>query len=1183
MLPGRLVFRLAIVVIAVWLVDASFFGVSASAVDAARTAGRPAASLPRAAKTTIADAYGRLPIAFRPNQGQLDPSVRFSAGLSAGGLFLTDEGATLSLPGGTEGAVKSGVGGLPSDLAGSRLPSLDLPVISVPAVRRSTAKTVVRLVFSGASGATGITGADPLPGTANYLLGSDPSKWHVGVPGYASVVYSGVYPGVDVVYRASGSNLEYDFVVAPGAAPDPITMSYSGAGRALLRGSGEIAIGLPRGDLVQRVPVAFQMSGGLKQLVSATYVDRGGDRFGLSLGLYDHSRQLVIDPVLLYSSYLGGNGFDAAYAVSADAGGNAYVAGLTTSIDFPGTSGPPTAGGNAHAFVSKINAAGNALVYSTYIGGTGNDEALGLALDGAGDVYLTGATTSADFPVASAAYPLYAGGADAFVVKLGPSGAGFIYSSYLGGNSYDIGYSVAVDPTQNVYVAGLTSSSNFPIIGGLGLPVAGGHSHAFVAKFNANGSAGYSTFLGGSADDGAAAISVDWLGQTYVTGITTSADFPLLGALQRGPGGSGDAFLTKLNPSGSALVFSTYLGGGGYDEGLAIALDQSDDVFVTGVTTSTNFPLTAPWQSSMRGSADAFITKIHSSGGAIDYSTYLGGAGTDVAFGIGLDWSGNAYVAGVTSSADFPNVYGNQRFTGTSDGFLSVITPGGAIVAFSTFLGGSADNQVRGLAVDSAGNSYLAGTTTSTDFPTNGGFQPAKSGSADAFVVKMPGVIPASGWTSFLADNHHVGSNPTQQLLNRGTAPSLRSLWADKVGGFITTQVVVGNGLEFFGSWDGYERAADPSGQIVWSTYLGVTVNQAFGCLGGAVGIASIGSLVNVGAGSVLYVGGGDAAMYALDAMTGRVLWRTSLGAPPAQFLWSSPAVSGGSVYEGVASFQECPAVQGQLVQMDAITGAIQHVFKTVPDGCTGAPVLASPAIDETEGVIYTATGNSPNSCPGPYDVAIVKLRASDLTVLDSWQIPTAEQVIADPDFGASPMLFNATIGGSPRLMVGLLNKNGTYYAFDRQAIGAGPVWRATNIGVAGNCPVCGSGSPISPSAYDGSSIYVGSNQTTIAGVTCVGSVRALNPATGAFIWEKCLSAPVLGGVSVSQGVAVVGAGPDIIVMSTADGTTLFTFHDPNPAPAPLTGTAKFWASPSIGQGVVYMGNVDGMLFALSL
>jgi hypothetical protein len=266
-----------------------------------------------------------------------------------------------------------------------------------------------------------------------------------------------MYPGVDVVYRTSGSNLEYDFVVAPGASTDPITMSYSGAGQAVMRGTGDIAIGFAQGDLVQKIPVAYQMSGGIKNLISASYVNKGAGRFGVALGPYNQSEELVIDPVLLYSTYLGGNGFDAAYSISVDPSGNAYVAGLTTSTDFPGTIRPPAAGGNAHAFLSKINAAGNSLVYSTYIGGSGNDEALGLALDFAGNAYLTGATTSADFPSVGAAYPFYSGGADAFLVKLSPSGTSPVYSTYLGGNAYDIGYSVAVDPTQNVYVAGLTA------------------------------------------------------------------------------------------------------------------------------------------------------------------------------------------------------------------------------------------------------------------------------------------------------------------------------------------------------------------------------------------------------------------------------------------------------------------------------------------------------------------------------------------------------------------------------------------------------------------------------------------------------------------------------------------------------------------------------------------------------
>ena len=1123
------------------------------------------------ARGAILKAYGRLPVAFRPNVGQADRAVQFSAAAGGASIFLTSGGVTISLP--TQNQLR---GNSPR----GQNPRQTLPGASEPGF--AARAEVLRLAFPGIS-PTRITGSDPVPGLANYLIGRDPRSWRTNVSGYREVVYSGAYPGVDLVFRATGGNLEYDFLIAPGASPDAIGMSYGGTAQVALLASGDLSIGMGAGSITQKAPIAYQTAGRVRQPVAMSYISRSRGVFGFAPGTYDHTRPLVIDPLLVYSTYLGGSGYDAGYSIGVDASGAAYVAGVSASTNFPGTSGPPPASGNAHAFVTKINPAGSAVVYSTYVGGSGNDEALGVAVDGGGSAYITGATTSTDFPTVSAAIPTAGGGVDSFVTKLSPSGSSMAYSSYLGGASYDIGYGIAIDPTQNAYIAGLTSSSNFPVVGGLPNAVSVGHSHGFVTKFSAAGMISYSTLIGGSGDDGVAAVTVDWLGDAYVTGITNSPNFPIAGAAQPGQGGGGDGFVSKLNPTGSGLVFSTYLGGSGYDEGLAIALDQSDNVFVAGVTASPNFPLTGAWQGSLRGSANAFATKLSSTGAAIDYSTYLGGSGTDLAYGIAVDWSGFVYVTGVTSSANFPNVYGSQPFTGTSDGFLSVITPAGSLVVYSTFIGGSGDSQVRGVFVDGFGNIYLAGATTSPNFPSQGGFQSASGGSSDAFVAKVPSLIPSSWWTTYLADTHHTGANTTQQLLNRGTAGALRNLWTDKVGGYITTQVVVGNGMEYFGSWDGYERAVDPSGRIVWATYVGVTTNTGFGCLGGSVGVASIATLITVNGGSVLYVGGGDAAMYALNAMTGQVIWRTSLGTPPAQFLWASPTFYNGSVYEGVGSFQECPAVQGQEVQMDAATGAIQHMFKTVPDGCTGAPVLATAAVDEVEGAIYIATGNSPNSCPGPYDVAVVKLRASDLTPLDQWQIPAAEQVITDPDFGASPMLFTATIGGTVHDMVGLLNKNGTYYAFDRHALGAGPVWRATGIGVGGNCPVCGSGSPISPSSYDGHAIYVGSNQTTINGVTCTGSVRALDPATGAFIWQKCLASPVLGAVTVSQGVAVAGAGPDIIVMSTADGLTLITFHDPNPAPAPLTGSAKFWSGPTIVQGVIYLGNIDGNLYALSL
>ncbi len=1124
-------------------------------------------------KSAIQQSYGRLPLTFRPNRGQADSGIPFTATSGPDGLALSGSGFSLALARDTTTNQKPAV----DQLGDAKRRTVLAQGGQAPA------RLDIRFV-GGNANAIG-QGVGTIPGVANYLLGRDPAAWRLGIPGFSSVVFHNVYPGIDIVYHGVGRDLEYDFVVAPGASTDPIAMSLVGASHIGRGASGEIVLTIDGGQVVQNAPFAYQGSGKSRLAVAAEYVANANGTFGLKIGAYDHTRPLTVDPLLVFSTYLGGTGYDAAYSIAIDGAGNSYVAGLTGSADFPGAGTPATGAGHVHAFVSKLNAAGSALVYSTYVGGSSDDEALGIAVDSSGAAYVTGATVSTDFPLAAAAYSTYGGGADAFAFKLDPAGAALSYSSYLGGTGYDIGYGVAVDSTGSAYVAGLTSSADFPLVGGLGIAAAGG-AKAFITKFGAAGAVGYSTFLGAaSGDTGAAAVVVDGAGDAYVTGITTSALFPLVTPLQGGPGGGGDAFVSKLNPSGSGLLFSTYLGGSGFDEGLALTLDQSDNVFVAGLTTSGNFPTTRPWQHANAGGVDGFVSKIDKSGAALAYSTYLGGSGTDIAFGVGVDWAGYAYVTGSTDSANFPAVYAGQAYGGAGDGFVTMLSPGGSIVIYSTFVGGSGADQSRAIAVDRSGNVYLAGLTSSANFPTQAPLQSANKGGTDGFVVKLASVMPASWWTTYMSDQSRSGANTTQQLLNPGTASSLHVLWQDKTAGIVTAQPVVGNGLVYFGSWDGYERAVDPSGNVVWSTFLGKTVTGPQpipDCIGGDVGITGTGALITFPGGSVIYVAGGDANFYALNAMTGAIVWKTSLGTQPVQFLWSSPLFYGGSVYEGVASFQECPSVQGQVVQMDAATGALQHVWKAVPDGCTGGPVSSSPAVDPATGTIFIATGSSPNSCTTPYDVAMVALRASDLTLIGSWQIPLAQQS-ADADFLASPMLFSATISGTLRTMVGLVDKNGVYYAFDRSNISSGPVWSDT-IGVGNDCPVCGPpGAAIAPSAWDGKAIYVGGNQTTINGTICIGSLRALDPATGAFLWQKCLQAPVLGAISITQNVAVVGTGPDVIVVSTATGSTLYTFHDANPPLPPLTGTAKFWGGAALSQGVIYIGNVDGYMFAVGV
>ena len=463
---------------------------------------------------------------------------------------------------------------------------------------------------------------------------------------------------------------------------------------------------------------------------------------------------------------------------------------------------------------------------------------------------------------------------------------------------------------------------------------------------------------------------------------------------------------------------------------------------------------------------------------------------------------------------------------------------------------------------------------------------------AAAIVPAIPQAAFAQGtssgdWPTYLHDNGRSGFNSAETIINQTSAPNLKLKWSYKSTGCpgslpgspntISTQPVVFNGLGlvFWGSWDGCEHATDLNGHQVWATYIGQTSDTTNNCNPPTVGVASTVTYTTIRGKNtpVDLVGGGDANFYALNAQTGAIIWKTSLGSSPSHFIWSSPAVYKGSVYVGMASFGDCPLVQGQFIQMEVNSGGIQHIFNVVPDGCTGGSVWSSAAIDEAAGTMYFVTGN-PGSCsqPEPYAVAIIELNASNLAFIGSWQVPASQQVL-DSDFGSTPTLFQATIGGSSQRLVGVANKNGVYYAFVLGQLGQGPVWQAT-IAVGGECPQCGQGS-ISPSAWDGSTLYAAGGNTTIHGKSCQGSLRALNPATGAFLWQDCLTAgPVLAAVTAVPGVAVVGAGPDLVAIATASGNTLFTSTD--------SSGATFYGGASISNGVLYVGDTNGNLYAFA-
>lgn len=434
-------------------------------------------------------------------------------------------------------------------------------------------------------------------------------------------------------------------------------------------------------------------------------------------------------------------------------------------------------------------------------------------------------------------------------------------------------------------------------------------------------------------------------------------------------------------------------------------------------------------------------------------------------------------------------------------------------------------------------------------------------------------------WTQYMYDNGRSDFNPLETAITQATAPNLTLKWHQRIGQHkIFTQPVVGNGLIYYGAFDGYEHATDLSGNEQWRTNIG---NVTSSCTNKVNGVTSTATLVTLTVSGIatpaLLVGGGDAQLYALNAATGAIIWQTVLGPKASDFIWDSPAVYNSSVYLGVAGYGDCRGaiIQGAYFKLDLQTGQIQDTFYTVPTGCTGSGVWGSTAIDDETGILYFATANG-GSCSTTETLAqaMVAVRASDLTVLGSWQIK--QQSSADLDWGTTPTLFNATYGGTRHLLVGLASKNGNYYAFDRGNITAGPVWH-TKIAVGGSSPADGS---ISSSAWDGSHIYAAGGKTTINGTVCVGSVRALDPATGAIVWQKCLTTgPVIGSVMAVPGLIVLGAGSNLdVIASTGSkaGTILFTYNDN------VSGSA-FKAAPSLVNGMLYYPNWDGNFDAFGL
>jgi hypothetical protein len=702
-----------------------------------------------ATKTRIAAQVAQLPIAFEPNVGQAAADARFVA---RGPGYAVQIGPTTT----TVGVKATRRRRLHGERAANRLH--------------------LRLVGANASAA--VAGEDPLPGRSSYLKGRDPAAWKADIPTYARVRVREIYPGVDVVYYGRQHVVEHDFILAPGADVKRVRFETADTEHLDARDDGALVTRSGDGELALLKPVAYQEIDGDRRSVSCQYVRANNTTFGFAVGDYDHARPLVIDPILKYSTYLGGtaeDNDDVFGRIGTDKFGFAYIAGETDSLDYPVLNAfqpehAANVAGDSDGVITKLNKTGTAIVYSTYFGGTAEDGVEDLAVDPNGNAYVTVFTGSADFPVTPGAYQTTFAGGDRFdgdvvAAKFDPTGH-LLFSTYLGGSGNEFASGIAIDGTGAVYLTGCTASTDFPVsatafqktMHGSG---AFGEGDAFIAKLDPRlSSLVYSTYLGGSDDDCGIAISVRSK-MAYVAGSTVSTDFPVTpGVVQPTFGGGdpsigyGDNFITKINTTGTKLVYSTYLGGNDGDFASDLALDRFGNAYLVGETLSANFPVTAgAFQTTYGGAGaagigDGFVSKLNTTATALVYSTYLGGSDDDLAEAVGVDTNGNAYVVGGTSSTDFPVTPdaiqstlagGDGLFV--DDGFVTRLNAAGSAVTYSTYFGGTADEEVDHVRL-TGHTVYIVGTTFSADLVTTpGAFDRTYQGFGDMFIAKM--VLPA--------------------------------------------------------------------------------------------------------------------------------------------------------------------------------------------------------------------------------------------------------------------------------------------------------------------------------------------------------------------------------------------------------------------------------------------------------
>ncbi|MDD5140882.1 MAG: SBBP repeat-containing protein [Verrucomicrobiales bacterium] len=681
-------------------------------------------------------------------------------------------------------------------------------------LQKSGGTRTVQMQFTGANPQPQIHGDGALSGKINYLTGNQPAQWRTSVPMFARVQVAEIYPGIDLVYYGNQQRLEYDFTVVAGANPGAIAIRFTGADKISVNAQGELVLKLGQDEILQPRPVIYQTVAGVRREVSGGYKMLDANNVAFTVGSYDRTLPLVIDPVLDYSTYFGGTDKDTAWSVAVNqTDGSVYIAGQTLSkkaikntkyqgefiqgspFSTPGAIQEDFGGGKltGDGFVARFDATGTNLIYLTYLGGNGDDFVSSVAVDATGNAFVTGFTTSPNFPTTNALYPTIHGilnkrtkaySGDAFIAELDAGGSNLVFSTYLGGSGLDAANGIALDLSGNIFVAGGTTSTNYPILNPVAFQLIGstnlvldrlaGTNSAFVTKIGASGSPLiYSTYLGGFTYDVAEGIAVDAAGSAIVAGFTISTNFPTTNAISSDLNAGGekknndynpkgnirtiayDAFVTKLSPAGSSLVYSTFLGSTNNDVGYRIVCDAAGDAFVTGYSASPYFPNTVTnipgfysnvasnkngSANNANGDSDAFLTKFDPNG-ALVYSAFFGGKKTDIGYGVAVDPLGDAFVVGTTLSKDFPTnntaTALSGKLIGNNDIFVTAFNPDATALLYSGYLGGKKSDNGYSIAVDAAGSAYLTGQTDSKDFMITNAFQPFRNGKGDAILSKI--------------------------------------------------------------------------------------------------------------------------------------------------------------------------------------------------------------------------------------------------------------------------------------------------------------------------------------------------------------------------------------------------------------------------------------------------------------